>query len=139
MRLFRKKQKRKDSEHRFPDPLILEFDYAGDHKKPFIVRGRFRFYTNKVPGGVVEAKDGFRTDFASIPWLFRRILPKVGKYGKAAIPHDVLCDEQPHSVGYKTAAAVFHEAMEVLEVKTVVRKIMSQSVRGFGPKFTAQN
>ncbi len=139
MRLLRKKEKlRIDVAAHFPDPLILEFDYAGNPKKPFIVRGRFRFFTDKVPGGIVEAVDGYRTDFASIPWLFRRILPKAGKYGKAAIPHDVLCDEKPHSVSHKTAADVFYEAMEVLKVKKTIRKIMRRAVLIGGPKFDAE-
>lgn len=122
---------------RFPDPLILEFDYAGNPEKPFIIRGRFRFFTELVPGGVVTAEDGYRTDFASIPWLFRRILPKAGSYGKAAVPHDVLCDENPHSVGYKIAAAVFYEAMEILNVKKFIRKTLKKAVLIGGPKFTA--
>lgn len=35
---------------------------------------------------------GFLTDGASIPWLLRRILPRMGVYSRAATLHDYLCE-----------------------------------------------
>lgn len=33
---------------------------------------------------------GFVTDFASVPWLLRRVLPRRGRYSVAAVVHDWL-------------------------------------------------
>jgi len=61
---------------------------------------------------------GYRTDFASIPHPMTRLvwplLPPVGRSGKAAVIHDWLCGEQPHSVDHKMAADIINEAMTVL-------------------------
>ena len=57
---------------------------------------------------------GHRTDFASIPRVLWPLLPPVGRTGKAAVIHDWLCDEHPHSVDHKMAADIFNEAMTVL-------------------------
>ncbi len=51
---------------------------------------------HKPFGYVTKSRDkicvpvGFVTDLASIPWLFRRVLPKSGPYNKAAVIHDWL-------------------------------------------------
>ena len=39
---------------------------------------------------VIIVPVGFYTDFASIPHMFRRFLPRWGKYGYASIIHDFL-------------------------------------------------
>lgn len=39
---------------------------------------------------VIKVPVGFYTDFASIPHMFRRFLPRWGKYGYASIIHDFL-------------------------------------------------
>ena len=44
---------------------------------------------------IITVKAGFDFDFASIPWLFRRILPKNGmKYDRASCLHDGLYASQ---------------------------------------------
>ncbi|MBK5931416.1 hypothetical protein CCR82_13035 [Halochromatium salexigens] len=55
--------------------------------------------------------------FASIPRLLWPLLPPVGRSGKAAVIHDWLCDEQPHSVDHRMAADIFNESIMVWAVK----------------------
>ena len=44
---------------------------------------------------IITVKAGFNFDFASIPWVFRRVLPKNGKsYDRAACVHDALYASQ---------------------------------------------
>jgi len=84
---------------------------------------------------------GYRTDFASIPRPMTRmvwsLLPPVGRSGKAAVIHDWLCDEHPHSVDHHMAADIFNEAMTVLGEPAWRRAIMVWAVKWFGPKFRA--
>ena len=71
---------------------------------------------------------GFKTDFASVPWFFRRFIPKTGRYNEAAVVHDYLCylwKKNNFGIKYrKEADQVFYEMMEVLGVKGVKRKFM---------------
>jgi hypothetical protein len=62
------------------------------------------------------------TDFASIPRLFRMILPRVGKYGKAAVLHDYLCESG--TVDRIKADNLFLDAMEGLGVSRWKRNVM---------------
>ena len=70
---------------------------------------------------------GFTTDFASVPWFFRRLYPKVGQYNAAAIIHDFLC--RCDSIPRKDADTVFLEAMSVLGVPAMTRHPMYAAVR----------
>jgi len=73
---------------------------------------------------------GFRTDFASVPRLFWRILPPFGLYGKAAVLHDWLYFEA--MLSRETADGIFLEAMVELGVAKWKRRIMYRAVRMFG-------
>lgn len=116
----------------FLDPLKLE--WVGG-KRPYLVTRRYRFYS-LVADRVIEVKAGYPTDFASIPWLFRRILPKNGPYTPAAVIHDWLCDQRGKGgIDSQTAHKVFLEAMEVLRVPVWKRAIMYRAVKWFGPRF----
>jgi hypothetical protein len=107
---------------------------------------------------MIRVPVGYRTDFASIPRFFWRILPPAGRYGKAAVVHDWLCDESPKRCDHIAAANVFGEAMEVLmiippvEGETKVQRckrlaanagqrtkiiVMVKAVKWFGPRFKA--
>lgn len=82
----------------FPDPLLLEFiDNPGTDKTTKDRRFRLTHafpYNLRIAGieKTIIATVGSRTDFASVPPPFRRFFPRVGKYGKAAVIHDYLCD-----------------------------------------------
>ena len=126
----------------FTTPLKIEFDHAGDEKKPYALLEEFLYYTKiDQPEGaerLIRIPAGYRTDFASIPRLFWPVLPPHGPYGKAAVVHDWLCDEQPHSVDHRTAADIFGEAMDVLHVSKWKRSVMVWSVKHFGPRFAPE-
>lgn len=84
-------------------------------------------YTSK-DGSWYAIPAGMYTDFAStrpVNWL----IPKTGKYGKAAVFHDWLCDYK--IVSRKEADKLFLEAMETLGVSWLKRRIMYAGVRAW--------
>lgn len=85
----------------------------------------------------VVVPKGFVTDFATT-WPFDRIIPRQGKYGKAAVVHDYLCtyktilvDGKPVVVTRATSDRIFLEAMEVSDVNVILRYTMYGYVRLF--------
>lgn len=83
----------------------------------------------------VVVPKGFVTDFATT-WPFHRIIPRQGKYGKAAVVHDYLCtyktilvDGRPIKITRKKADEIFLEAMKVSKVNVVLRYLMYGYVR----------
>lgn len=83
-----------------------------------------------VSGGTTfTVKSPQDTDFASVPRVFVWLLPRYGRYTKAAILHDHLCrvpdDPRPRS----EADRIFREAMRELEVAFLRRWIMWAAVR----------
>lgn len=84
---------------------------------------------------VITVPKGFKTDFASIPRFFHRLLPKNGKHDAAAVVHDWL-----YATAYtdkETADLVFLEAMEAIGVSLWKRQTMYRAVKWFG--FAAWN
>jgi len=123
---------------------VLRMDFLDDEleAKPFKIVLPFTYYIDKLGGNLkVEIPPGFRTDFASVPKLFRIVVPPIGRYGKAAVVHDYLCeyniawqlDEQGNWVYYavsrKEADKIFRNAMEVLGVGKIKRNTMFWGVR----------
>lgn len=86
----------------------------------------------------VEVPSGFVTDFATTKFL-SWLLPPTGKYGKACVIHDFLCERKviKHKDGTtrvcsrKEADKIFLEAMEVLGVDLVTRYAMYAGVRAW--------
>lgn len=72
---------------------------------------------------------GSPSDFFSIPWGFRWLLPKSQKGNQAAVLHDYLCDHPDRT--QKEIDLIFLEAMGVLKVKSWKKHIMFQAVRAF--------
>src|SRR4029079_13137851 len=69
--------------------------------------------------------DGFRTDFASVPRVFVWLIPKYGRYTKAAILHDYLCDEaNADRFDRDDADGLFRRAMRELGVSFLRRWVM---------------
>lgn len=117
----------------FTDELILS-PVNGSGK--WELKQPFRYWLDGLhKGDVIVVPAGFITDFASIPQLFWNILPPWGRYGKAAVVHDYLY--QTGLLPKKRADEIFIEAMEVLGVNWLTRKIMYQAVNWFG--FAAWN
>jgi hypothetical protein len=111
----------------FEDPLILEYIDGCDWK----VERTFR-YISSGPPHLIFVNAGFITDFASIPRFFWRLLPPVGRYGKAAVIHDYLYRTPTERVTRAEADAVFRDAMRGLGVNVVTRTVMWAAVRLFG-------
>ena len=74
----------------------------------------------------------FVTDFASIPWLLRLIIPKLGRWNKAAVVHDYLYQKQPAWFTRKVADVVFRDAMRDSGVKPWKYNLMYLAVRMWG-------
>jgi hypothetical protein len=102
---------------------VPSFD-LGD-KGQFILKGRM-VYTSDIVGMII-IPEGFITDFASIPRIFRTIHPVNGKHRKAAVVHDYLCRDE--ITKRKVADRVFNEAMKVCKVAGWRRIQMYVAVR----------
>jgi hypothetical protein len=58
---------------------------------------------------------GFVTDFASVPGLFTWLVPRYGRFTKAAILHDFLCDEAKEGRFIRSQAdGIFRRVMREL-------------------------
>lgn len=110
----------------FTTPLIVT--PLDDGRRWELVRA-FRYIT--VPNDYILIPKGFVTDFASIPSLFWSILPRWGKYGKAAVLHDYMYVTK---VGYtrKETDDIFRQAMLKLGTKPWKATVMYWAVRLFG-------
>ena len=91
-------------------------------------------YEGNIDTFVVPA--GFDTDFASVPRVFVWLLPRYGKYTKAAILHDWLCARvREGSFDRADADGLFRRSMRELGVPFVRRWLMWAAVRwGSGPR-----
>ena len=111
----------------FTSPLILEF-VDGWY---WILNKEFTYRIGDENSELaIIVPLGFKTDFASIPRLFWRVLPPCGAYGKAAVLHDFLYATQTGTREW--CDDIFLEAMEVLNVPSWKRRTMYKAVRLFG-------
>jgi hypothetical protein len=96
--------------------------------KNWTVRQSFS-YTGQVDTFTVY--DGMSTDFASVPRAFVWLLPRYGRYTKAAIVHDLLWREYATAgkMDWIDADGVFRRAMRELGVPFVRRWMMWAAVR----------
>ena len=104
--------------------------------KTWTIQKKFSYYVGELDRGeVVDVPVGFETDFASVPAIFRPLVPKWGKYGKAAIVHDYCYWVQSFSWDQnftrKRADQIFREAMTVLGVASWRKFLMFWAVRLF--------
>jgi hypothetical protein len=76
---------------------------------------------------------GQSTDFASVPRLFVWLLPRYGRWTKAAVLHDHLWRDEvgtgPGKTAYIDADGIFRRAMRELDVPFLKRWIMWGAVR----------
>lgn len=86
--------------------------------------------------GTTTIRAGFVFDWASVPWVFRRIMPRQGArrqpYGIAALFHDWLYQHQKIAgkpITRATADAVFYEISEYLGVARWRRWMKYRAVR----------
>lgn len=122
-------------------PLIYYDDDAskllgGDYYR---VAESFRYYLGeKYAEQWVYVPAGMLTDLATTPRIVWGLLPPCGKYGAAAIVHDRLCNTLQLTVAGNTiditrarADEILGEAMEVLEVPWIKRKLISSAVAAY--------
>jgi hypothetical protein len=78
---------------------------------------------------------GFGTDFASVPSAFTWLLPRYGRYTKAAILHDWLCRQaREGGVSRDDVDGLFRRAMRELGVPFLKRWLMWAAVRAEAAK-----
>ena len=87
-------------------------------------------YLGKTDRWVVPG--GFETDFASVPRLFWTLIPRHGRYTKAAVIHDFLYLTQPGGITRKDADGVFRRIMREEGVSFAKRWTMYSAVRAGG-------
>ena len=111
----------------FTDPLVVKKLKGGMWE----VAREFEYHVG-VEGSDnrIKVPIGFKTDFASTPRLFWMILPPDGQYTQAAVLHDYLYNLQDRPRA--TCDAIFLEAMKILGVPLLRRRIMYRAVRMFG-------
>jgi hypothetical protein len=83
----------------------------------------------------ISVPHGFITDFASIPFGLRWLLPPNGRWAKAAVVHDFMY-EFSVEFGYRREFCdlIFHDGMKLLGVPIAKRLTMYFSVRLFGKR-----
>lgn len=90
----------------------------------------FRVRLRELGERIIEAPQGFETDFASVPRIFWRVLPPWGRYSPAAVIHDYLY--HTHKVSRADADRAFLTLMQRLGVPAWKRTVMYWAVRLFG-------
>ena len=90
-------------------------------------------YYYKTSRGVIRVPKGFRTDYASVPRIFRNIINSYGKHGRAAVVHDWLYSNQCKiDITREEADKRFSEIMKECGVGSIKRNLMYRMVRIFG-------
>ena len=119
------------------DPqFVTKLQVEDDDGFPFTLLTTL-IYLSKIgaaPGKInrISVPAGFKTDYASIPRFFWRVLPPVGKYDRAAVVHDWLYAK--NGVTRKQADDILYEAMGVLGVPGWQRNVIYAGVRVGGWK-----
>lgn len=123
----------------FSADLLVQYDHeasktlGADHWR--VMRG-FRFYVDSPDSGMwVNVPAGYLTDGASVPRMFWNVIPPWGKYGQAAVVHDIVCEYlsvtrlgMPYNVSREFCDGLLLQAMEALEVPKVTRTLISSAV-----------
>ncbi len=110
----------------FREPAEVVVRQEGDKDwevvAPLLYVGKYDQFAVPVP---------MLTDFASVPRVFVWLLPRYGRYTKAAILHDYLWRQKATTgeVTWRDADATFRRAMRELEVAFLRRWIMWAAVR----------
>lgn len=89
---------------------------------------------------IVVIPEGYLTDGASIPRIFRGIINPWGRHGRASIVHDLLCDfavvidgksGKMKTVSDNRINDIFLEAMDTDTVTRLKKKVIITSVRAY--------
>lgn len=112
---------------KFEGELILRYLNEPIDGKWFEVVNSFNYTTEA--NITITIPFGTKTDFASIPRVFRGLISRVGRYGRAAVLHDWLCEYKIFP--RKKADKIFLEAMKSLGVSWLKRRAMYIGVRSY--------
>ena len=97
-------------------------------------------YTYRTSKGLVTVPKGFKTDYASVPRIFRNIINSSGKHGRAAVVHDWLYSSKcTLDVTREEADKIFLEIMKECGVSYIKRQFMYRMVRMFGASHFRKN
>lgn len=69
--------------------FLNHLDYRDLDGETWLLLRPLRYYS-ETAGGMVVVPRGFKTDLASIPRFFHRVIPKSGRHNYAAVVHDYL-------------------------------------------------
>lgn len=129
----RKMRRIKDS---FKTPLDVRVKDSG---KRFLLLNQFTYVWRGIDGKPLEitVPKWFDTDFASIPRFAKIVIPKLGRYNKAAVVHDYLYQHHHLNVDENyvylfdriLADTVFRDAMMDSGVKPWKYNLMYWAVR----------
>ncbi len=97
--------------------VLVEFDFASETLER-----------------IVRVPVGFLTDFASVPRILWNLWPPCGRYGKAAVIHDLLYRDVKQKVTRLQADHTLLEGMRALQVDRLTCWIIFLGVR-LGGKF----
>ncbi len=114
----------------FLTPLIVEVMPGGKRFKLYL---DFTYLWKRLYIEI-HVKRGFETDFASIPWIFRWLISKLGRYNKPAVVHDAIYQNAipGHIFTRAEADLCFLDGMADLGVVKWKRTLMYWAVRLFG-------
>ena len=112
----------------FTEALIVT--PLADGKSWIIYKNFFYDVGAENSGDRIQVDLGFVTDFASVPRILWWALPKWGVYGNASVIHDWLYWTQKRS--RLQSDNIMLEAMTVLEVQPIIKKLIFYAVRTFG-------
>ena len=100
-----------------------------DYPVRFLLNGKTK--TIRVPQGT-------RTDFSSVPWCLRWLVPRIGRHAEASVVHDYLYEawacyrDTPRRQDQRFADRVFRAGMVKAEVRPWRRFLAYWAVRLFG-------
>lgn len=123
----------------YSNPLDTRYDMAASAalgKDHWRVLTPFSY---KIADGEwVTIPAGYLTDGASVPKLFWNIIPPWGKYGQAAVVHDILCeyltivkDGKPQRISRARCDEILNEAMYSLGVPDGKRLMIYGAVSAY--------
>jgi len=105
-------------------PVIIDHT---DPRNPFVLSEEVHY---RGPLIEVTIPKGFRHDGASIPRLLWSLMPRVGRWSRAALVHDYL---YANAIGTKKIAdAVFHDILKFDKVSAITSWTMWKAVSWFG-------
>ena len=132
---------------KFDASVMMQYDaYAskllrGDHWR---IMSGFTYRVGVETSALsVTVKRNYISDFASVPWFVRWLVPRHGAHGQAAVLHDLLCEtleitrtyrgKEPVAVPItrKDADGIFYEALKVSGVSPSRRAMIRIGVDGY--------